>query len=154
MRRLDGLVSVLVQRAASEAVVAPLRKGVEVHVYLHCVANKEPNPGQYRMLFATGKSTRRLYREGDETHPKRHGKVTPERGGIPPEYHYLLDWYTDEYAARENRWLNGLFELAGAGKEIFAGNDTPLLLDVVQNSAKESCTGEQPIKVCQICQYD
>src|SRR5438067_347917 len=116
--RSDFTVKEIVERAASEAVVSPLRKGVEVHVYLHCVANKEPNPGQYRMLFATGKSTRRLYREGDETHPKRHGKITPEREAIPRAYHYLLDWYRDEYTAAQNRWLNGLFELVGAGKEV------------------------------------
>src|SRR5713226_10749745 len=89
--RADFTVKEIVQRAALEKIVEPLRKGVEVHLYLHCVANKEPNPGQYRMLFATGKSTRRLYREGDEAHPKRHGKITPERDAIPPEYHHLLD---------------------------------------------------------------
>lgn len=90
--------SEIVDRAYQEKVVPTLRPGVQVHVALHCVANKRPNPGNYRMLVALPDGTRRLYREGDEFHPYREGgKTTPRREDIPPKYHALLDWYEHDY---------------------------------------------------------
>ena len=53
------------QRAAKEAATQPLRPGVYVHVVQHCVANRPPNPGRYRMLFETAPGRRRLFRNGD-----------------------------------------------------------------------------------------
>jgi len=76
------------------------------------------------MLYETRGGMRRLYREGDESHPDRHGKILPKRDDIPEQYRYLLDWYETEYAlAGKEGWLNGIFEMIGAGKEIFAGED-------------------------------
>ena len=63
--RSDFTINEIVERAAKESVYGELRPGVRVHATLHCVANLRPNPGRYRMLFATGKSTRRLFRAGD-----------------------------------------------------------------------------------------
>ena len=53
----DFSVGEIVQRAEIERVTgaASLRRGVQVHAYLHCVANKPPNPGRYRMLVETSK---------------------------------------------------------------------------------------------------
>ena len=66
MDREDFSVREIVEQARSERVVGvPLRAGVQVHAYLHCVANKPPNPGRYRMLVETSKGRRRLYRPGD-----------------------------------------------------------------------------------------
>jgi hypothetical protein len=122
--REDFSIQEIVARARSEKLTASLRSGVQVHASTHCVANREPKPAQLRMLYATGKRTRRLFREGDEAHPKRHGKVTPDPESIPPEYRYLLDWYANEYSKpRQDTWLKGLFEMAGAGKKVFAGID-------------------------------
>src|SRR5881296_1193723 len=71
--RADFTVSEIVERARKERVHEILRPGVRVHAVLHCVANVPPNPGRYRMLYATGKNTRRLFREGDDFHPERRG---------------------------------------------------------------------------------
>ena len=122
--RPDFTVQEIIQRARTENITGSLRKGVSVHGFQHCVANRPPNSATYRMLYATGKTTRRLFREGDDAHPKRTGKITPEAGAIPPQYRYLLDWYHKEYAppGRDN-WLNSVRQLAGLGRDIFAGID-------------------------------
>src|SRR4051794_21323654 len=73
-------VSEIVARARRENLSGELRPGVQVHAYLHCVANLPPNPGRYRMLYVTGKNTRRLFREGDDFNPERRsGKVIPRK---------------------------------------------------------------------------
>jgi hypothetical protein len=122
--RADFTVGEIVERARAENMTGSLRPGVSVHAYLHCVANRRPNPGMYRMLYATSKTTRRLFREGDDVHPKRKGKITPDPDTLPPQYRYLLDWYHKEYVTGgQDNWLRGVRELAGAGREIFRGVD-------------------------------
>jgi hypothetical protein len=76
------------------------------------------------MLYETGPGRRRLFREGDHAHPKRHGKMMPRRDQIPEQYRFLLDWYEAQYApAAKETWLSGIFAMAGAGKETFGGED-------------------------------
>jgi hypothetical protein len=88
------------------------------------VANKPPQPSRHRFLYDTGGGPRRLFQEADQSHPKRQGKITPKAEDIPPRYRYLLDWYNSEYAgSRQDSWLSGIYEMIGAGKEIFAGAD-------------------------------
>lgn len=88
----------IVDRVYQEGLHLPLRPGVQIHVSQHCVANKRPNPGNYCMLWETGKGQRRLYRHTDEPHPYRRGaKTVPARSDIPAEYRYLLDWYATAY---------------------------------------------------------
>lgn len=90
--------SEIVDRVYEEGISETLRPGVQVHVSTHCVANKRPNPGNYRILYETARGERRLYRDGDDFHPYREGgKTTPDPQDIPPEYHDLLDWYEKEY---------------------------------------------------------
>ncbi len=81
--RADFSIAEIVDRVAEEGLHKPLRPGVQIHETQHCVANKRPNPGTYRMLY--------------ETHPYRGGKIVPERREIPEGYRYLLDWYHGEY---------------------------------------------------------
>ncbi len=95
--RADFSIAEIVDRVAEEGLHRPLRPGVQIHATQHCVANKRPNPGNYRMLYETGRGRRRLYRLGDETHPYRGGKIVPTRGDIPEAYREFLDWYADEY---------------------------------------------------------
>ncbi|HUI79187.1 MAG TPA: hypothetical protein VLY24_14780 [Bryobacteraceae bacterium] len=122
--REDFTVQEIIQRARLENLTGELRPGVGVHASWHCVANRPPKPATLRMLYATGKSTRRLYREGDDADPKRHGRITPEREALPPKYRYLLDWYQKEFASGgPDSWLRGIRELAGMGREIFKGVD-------------------------------
>ena len=114
----------IMQRALAENLTGALRPGFRTHVSYHCVAIKPPNPSGYRMLHEVGTGIRRLYREGDPTHPARKGKITPEPENIPAKYHHLLDWYRKEYAGPpQDDWLGGIFDMIGAGKEDFAGVD-------------------------------
>jgi hypothetical protein len=114
----------IVARSRKENILGSLRPGVSVHVNAHCVANRPPSPAGLRMLYETRRGMRRLYRESDQPHPDRHGKIVPKRDDIPTPYRYLLDWYEVEYArAGKEGWLSGIFEMVGAGKEVFAGED-------------------------------
>ncbi len=102
----------------------PLRPGVKIHVYQHCVANKTPNPGNYRMLFETSPGRRRLYVPGDPCHPRRAAaKNTPARDAVPAEYRDLIDWYHNQYAGTRGRGEDPVLALRGLGKEIWAGED-------------------------------
>jgi hypothetical protein len=74
-----------------------MRSGVNVHASQHCVANRAPNPAKHRMLFATGKHTRRLLLPGDEIHDGRTGKIFPEAEDIPAKYLSLLEWARERY---------------------------------------------------------
>lgn len=84
----------IVERAVQ---VAPFRTGLQVHISRHCVANRSPDPADLRMLFATARGRRRLWRPKDECHPRRRGRTHPEREDLPPQYRYLLDWYESRY---------------------------------------------------------
>lgn len=77
-RRQDFTVTEIVERAKQERRSPVLRPGVYVHAVQHCVANRPPNPGRYRMLLETGENRRRLFRPGDPYHPGREGaKMVP-----------------------------------------------------------------------------
>ena len=90
--------SEIVDRVAKENIFGRMRPGIMVHVAIHCVANKKPNPGIYRMLYALETGERRLFRESDDFHPWRNGgKVIPNYGEIPEEYEYLIDWWRTKY---------------------------------------------------------
>jgi hypothetical protein len=126
--RDDFTIQEIIARVQAENLTGSLRPGVGVHASTHCVANREPRPARHRMLYATGKRTRRLFREGDEADLQRTGRITPEPESIPARYRYLLDWYSNEYSKLANQppqgaWLRGVMELAGSGREIFAGID-------------------------------
>ena len=51
----DVAVEEIVERAHKEGLERPLRPGVCVHVVQHCVANRPPNPGRYRILHETAR---------------------------------------------------------------------------------------------------
>ena len=94
--RTDFALSEIVERVSKEGIIDELRPGVYVHAALHCVANRPPNPGRYRMLYETRPKYRRLFRLGDSYHPQREGsKITPEADEIPLRYADLLKWYED-----------------------------------------------------------
>lgn len=125
--RHDFTVKEIKDRAQKEGIHDTLRPGVYRHAFQHCVANRPPDRGRYRMLLATGKLTRRLFRPGDPYHPAREGsKTLPKKEEIPAKYHYLLDWYSSEYANRgaELRKQDSILALRGLGKEIW-GDEHP-----------------------------
>lgn len=93
-------------------------QAISPHIYLHCVANKPPNPGRYRMLFETATGHWRLYRPKDATHPGRTGsKCAPKPQQVPAAYHELIDWYETEYAMQDYIFKEDdpLFKLFGIG---------------------------------------
>jgi hypothetical protein len=121
--RADFQIEEIVQRAAKEAGNEPLRPGVYVHIVQHCVANRAPNPGRYRMLVETSPGHRRLFRIGDSYHPAREGsKTTPEREEMPAKYRELLNWYYGwGQESLEDRIKNDpLLALYGDGKDLWA----------------------------------
>jgi hypothetical protein len=103
--------------------VAPLRPGFYVHVIQHCVANRPPNPGRYRMLVETGPGRRRLFRPGDYYHPEREGaKTIPDRESLPYGYNGLTSWYRDwcSGSADKAQGEDPLLALRGSGKHLWA----------------------------------
>ncbi len=125
--REDFSVREIVDSARRAAIVGELRPGIEVHVRLQCVANLPPNPGRYRMLFATGKARRRLFRSDDPFHPDRaKGKIVPEKKDLPQQYQDLVDWYYNSYLgdrARKREPSDSILALAGCGSEIWRDED-------------------------------
>lgn len=95
--REDFTIQEIVNRAAKEKLHGNLRSGINVHASQHCVANRAANPAKHRMLFATGKHSRRLVLPGDEVHPDRNGKIFPEEAEIPAEYLPVLEWAKKRY---------------------------------------------------------
>jgi hypothetical protein len=112
----------IVDRLAREALSGAVRAGVYPHVSLHCVANRPPNPGRYRMLFETAPSRRRLFRPGDPYDPRREGgKMVPDRADIPAKYHALLDWFERDWAQAPAK--DPLLGLAGRHRDLWRGVD-------------------------------
>ncbi|SRR5579885_2988652 len=123
--RADFTISEIVERARREKLSPELRPGVRVHATLHCVANRPPNPGRYRMLYATGERTRRLLLEGDDIYAGRTGKIFPDPEEVPAEYRELIEWAKRRYRAGgpRARRLEGVFQLFGLGKDLWSGED-------------------------------
>jgi hypothetical protein len=113
----------ILDRVKAEQAQSELRPGVQAHIYLHNVANSEPNSARCRMSYKLPDHTYRLFRPTDAAHPARKGKMIPERDEIPAKYHYLLDWYEREYSGKQNLTREGddpILQLRGVGKEIWA----------------------------------
>jgi len=142
--RPDFMIQEIVSRAARENIAGETRSGVSVHASQHCVANRASNPSKHRMLFATGKHTRRLFLPGDEAHEGRTGKIFPDPEELPSRYLPLLEWARRRFeqgpgqrgsgvrrpsgssgpsqspigtSESAERWLESLFELEGLGQE-------------------------------------
>jgi hypothetical protein len=123
----DFSIEEIVERARREGLHTPPRPGVYVHVVQHCVANRPPNPGRYRMLFETSRGRRRLFRNGDAYHPDReNGKITPDRGDLPQQYEGLVDWYNEwsRNSGTDSDESDPLLRLRGSGAHLWA-DETP-----------------------------
>lgn len=119
----DFAIDEIVERARKEAIAGPIRPGVYVHIVQHCVANRAPNPGRYRMLIEPAEGRRRLFRRGDAYHPAREGaKITPDANEMPDGYTGLLAWYK-EWSLSSGASIeksDPLIALRGSGKWIWA----------------------------------
>jgi hypothetical protein len=95
---------------------------IRTHIGTHCVANKKPDPGNHRKLYANADGTYRLYWSKDLYHPaRRKGKVLPDPSRIPAKYHDLLEWYRAEDASRLRPPAeeDPILALRGVGKELW-----------------------------------
>ena len=118
----DFSIEEILERAGQEAITDELRPGVYVHIVQHCVANRAPNPGRYRMLLETSEGRRRLFRKGDPYHPAREGsKTVPESEDLPKKYQDLLRWYQhwSEAATGQQAENDPLLRLRGSGKKLW-----------------------------------
>lgn len=98
-----------------------VRPGFITHVRQHCVANKPANPGDYRMLFATGRGRRRLLRSSDQWDRSRHGKMFPEIQDVGQSYFTLIAWARVRYNSfGPSNVYDELLALRGSGKELWA----------------------------------
>src|SRR5271163_3472857 len=121
--RSDFTLREIVERAAKEGIIDEVRPGVYVHAALHCVANRPPNPGRYRMLYETRPKYRRLFRLGDSYDPQREGsKIIPGADEIPLRYADLLNWYENWSRSQGKRAgeSDPLLALYGSGKKLWA----------------------------------
>lgn len=120
----DFSVEEIVQRARKEALTASLRPGVYLHAQMHCVANRPPNPGRYRMLIETSRGRRRLFRPGDRYDPHREGsKTVPLPEDLPENYRPLLAWYQswiNSQPSSPRGRFDALLALRGSGRELWA----------------------------------
>lgn len=108
-------------RARQEGFLEESTNTFYVHANQHCVANRMPNPGNYRMLFETADGMRRLYKIGDLAKPGRTGKITPSPDDIPPKYRSLLDWFKDwnQKSPSTPQSLDPLLRLKGSGRDLW-----------------------------------
>jgi hypothetical protein len=122
----DFPIEAIVKRAEREAIAGALRPGVYVHVLQHCVANRPPDPGRYRMLFETAPGRRRLFRPGDPYNLKREGsKTIPAAEDLPKGYESLRDWYAS-WASNPGASIqteDPLMRMARIGKHIWQDED-------------------------------
>jgi hypothetical protein len=118
-RSPDFTIKQIVDRAAQEGLHEELRRGVYVHVVQHCVANRPPNPGRYRMLYETRRGYRRLFRPGDDWHPARQGgRTRPAADSLPKKYLSLLEWY-DQWTRLADPVEDSILALRGLGRQIW-----------------------------------
>jgi len=93
---------------------------LNAHIAKHCVANTSPDPNRVRMLFATARGRRRLFREGDPYHPERAGHPThPAWEDLPSPLHSLRDWYESTWNTVKVE-QDPLLAAIGIGREVWA----------------------------------
>jgi hypothetical protein len=121
--RMDFTIDEIMDRARQAKITSDLRPGVYAHVIQHCVANRPPNSGRYRMLYETQPGRRRLFRTGDTYDLAREGsKIQPLVDDLPDQYQDLLNWYRGWCIKAVTRAIKNdpLLALRGSGKDIWA----------------------------------
>jgi len=135
--REDFTLREIVERTIAESIHEEARRGIYAHVSQHCVANRPPNRGRYRMLYETEKGRRRLFRSGDSYHPEREGgKILPDRDEVPEKYRDLIDWYNTKFKKipRRDSKEDPLLGLRGMWKGLWKDENPD---DYVRNLRKD-----------------
>jgi len=121
--RDDFGIDEILERAQREPIAQPFRPSFHVHLVQHCVANRPPNPGRWRMVVETAPGRRRLFRPDDAYHPARaNARAIPEAAGLPAAYQGLLTWYRREHSGRLRKGADQdpLIALHGSGRALWA----------------------------------
>jgi hypothetical protein len=127
--RTSFTLAEILERAKEEGLgeKRPDQKSLRLHAYEHAAANIAPGKGgRYRMVFRERDNRIRLLAPSDYVHPDRHQKFYPDLDDIPEKYHELVEWAKrrhEEKGETPTRWLDGLHQLKGMGKEIWKGVD-------------------------------
>lgn len=125
-------IAEILERAAQEGLGTARhdQKSLRQHAYEHAAANIAPGKqgGRYRMVFREEDNRIRLLRESDYVHPDRHQKLRPNLSEVPERYHELIEWAErwqkkDAGKRPASKWLSGLHELRGLGRERWHGVD-------------------------------
>jgi hypothetical protein len=135
--RLSFSAREILDQVKRQHVHSEVRAGVQAHIYLHNVANLEPNSARYRMFYRLEDETYRLFRAGDRAHPLRKGKMVPKRADLPEKYHPLLDWYEREYCKGKGNAMkeedDPILQMWGLGKEIWADTSADEYVDSLRS---------------------
>ena len=122
----DFAVKKLSSARSGKPLHRPLRRGVYVHVIQHCVANRPPDRGRYRMLLeadarpAAASSARGIPTIQTVKAQRSH----LEREDLPNSYNGLFTWYRDWSAVANTTKFSKqdpLLLLRGSGKRLWAG---------------------------------
>jgi hypothetical protein len=94
---------------------------IRTHITTHCVANKKPDPGKHRKLYANSDGSYRLYSAQDSCHPgRKDGRTAPDPMRVPEKYAELLRWARDREPVIGNAAkTDPILALAGVGKEVW-----------------------------------
>lgn len=125
-------VQEILKKAKEENLAGNLRPGLKIHAYSHAVANLPAHGGRYRILFKTASGKLRLLRAGDDVHPDRNQKIWPDPEDLPERYRHLVAWAKKQYSqhsSQRSRWLEGIFQMRGLGKKLWAGQDADAYVD-------------------------
>lgn len=117
------------------------RAGIQVHIYLHNVANLRPNSARYRMFYRLTDGTYRLFHPRDAAHPDRRGKTKPSLHSLPDRYRELLRWYDREYCAPRSRTVASLerdpiLSARGLGREIWIDTEADVFVRKLRSGWK------------------
>jgi hypothetical protein len=140
----------IIERLKSEHAHGELRPGVRPHIHQHLVANLPPESGRYRLFYRLPDGTFRLFRSGDDCHPRRTGKSKPAREDLPVDYRPLLDWYEKEYSpAASAEEADPIAQMWGLGKDVWEGVDAVeyqrrLRADSIGDYEAEKAASERP----------
>ncbi len=117
----DFSVREILEHAHALALAEERRSGFAIHVRQHCVANLPPNPGKYRILFASGKARRRLLNPNDPVAPGRTGKIFPGLAEIDPRYAEVVEWARKRFEdlRADDSVYKRLIHLRGSGKGLW-----------------------------------
>ena len=140
--------SEILDRLEKEQAHPTHRAGIQVHIYLHNVANLPPNSARYRMFYRLDDGSYRLYEPGDVSHPDRRGKAKPAFEDLPEHYQKLLRWYETEYCVSRSESSrtprqDSILEARGLGQEIWRDLQGDTFVEELRSGFFGSVTGEK-----------